>query len=85
MPNQNSAAGHIPIRTCVVCRRKAGLPEMLSFVILSGGVVFDIERVLQTRHYHLCGAAACMDSLAKWKQKRMKKCGVRHAGGKAHA
>lgn len=85
MPNRNSNAGHIPQRTCVVCRTKAGLPDMLSFVIVQGGVVFDIDRRLQTRKFHLCHAESCLDGLAKWKQKRLRKNSTKRAQGDSHA
>ncbi len=81
MPNRNSNAGHIATRTCVVCRTKAPATDMLSFVLIHAGLVFDIENRIQARKYHLCHADSCMEALPKWKQRQLKKRGAKRTTG----
>jgi len=72
MPNMNSKAGHIPIRTCVVCREKSAQSQLLSFVLLPGGIAYDIARVLPARKQYVCRKWACVSGLAKWRKKRQR-------------
>ncbi len=72
MPNMNSKAGHIPIRTCVVCREKSEQSQLLSFVLLPGGIVYDLLSRLPARKQYVCRSRACVSGLAKWRKKRQK-------------
>jgi len=72
MPNMNSKAGHIPIRTCVVCKRKSAQSELLSFVMLPSGIAFDPARRLPARKQYVCQKWDCVSGLAKWRKKRHK-------------
>ncbi|MCB5263013.1 MAG: YlxR family protein [Candidatus Cloacimonetes bacterium] len=72
MPNQNSKAGHKAIRTCVVCRGKSAQTELLSFILLPSGIVYDPARLLQARKYYVCPQQVCLNQLPKWRKKRQK-------------
>jgi len=69
MPNRNSHAGHIPERTCVVCRKKRAQAEMLGFFIMREGIVFDPGNAVQRRKAYLCRNAECYLGLGKWRKK----------------
>ncbi|HNQ44447.1 MAG TPA: DUF448 domain-containing protein [Candidatus Cloacimonadota bacterium] len=77
MPNQNSNAGHIPQRTCVVCRKICAQSELLSFFLLPSGLVIDLKNRLQARKQYLCANPGCYAGLAKWRRKYAKKIGLR--------
>jgi predicted RNA-binding protein YlxR (DUF448 family) len=72
MPNKNSKAGHIPIRTCVACRAKRAQQELFSFILLPSGIVYDLAQKLSTRKYYVCPTPECVESLSKWRKKRAK-------------
>jgi predicted RNA-binding protein YlxR (DUF448 family) len=72
MPNKNSKADHIPIRTCVVCRKKSAQKELLAFVLFSSGIVYDIGFQLNARKCYVCPQASCLAQLGKWRKKRAK-------------
>lgn len=77
MPNSNSKAGHNPERTCVVCRVKSTKSALLGFVLLSSGLVFDLQSKLQCRKQYICADPICYEGLGKWRRKYMKKTGLR--------
>ncbi|MDD2596733.1 MAG: DUF448 domain-containing protein [Candidatus Cloacimonetes bacterium] len=66
----NSSAGHIPIRTCVVCRQKSAQTELLPFILLPAGVAYDLSRRLQCRKYYHC--LDCLDNLSPWLRRKSK-------------
>ncbi|MCD8480074.1 MAG: YlxR family protein [Candidatus Cloacimonetes bacterium] len=70
MPNMNSNAGHKPIRTCVVCRQKSTKEGLLPFILLSGGIVYDLGARLQCRKYYHC--PGCLPDLPKWRKRKSK-------------
>lgn len=72
MPNMNSKANHIPIRTCVSCRAKRAQKELFSFILLPSGIVYDLAGKLSARKYYVCPQAECVESLVKWRKKRAK-------------
>jgi len=63
MPNRSSKAGHIPHRTCVVCRKKVAKSELVKFSVLGSGVVFDMKRKLLGRGYYVCDDNNCINRL----------------------
>ncbi len=70
MPNRSSHAGHIPQRTCVVCRRKTDATALYSFCLLGSGskpgLVFDLCGDMQIRKSYVCQNPDCLDGLNKW-------------------
>ncbi|MCB5260172.1 MAG: DUF448 domain-containing protein [Candidatus Cloacimonetes bacterium] len=72
MPNKNSKACHIPIRTCVVCRQKLPQQELLGFILMPSGIVFDMFGRLNVRKQYVCSQRECIALLAKWRKKRDK-------------
>ncbi|MDD2543525.1 MAG: DUF448 domain-containing protein [Candidatus Cloacimonetes bacterium] len=70
MPNHYSKAGHNPIRTCVVCRQKSAKSHLLPFVVLPGGIVYDLSGKLQCRKLYHC--PGCLELLPKWRKRRNK-------------
>jgi len=73
MPNQASHAGHIPQRTCVICRQKTDQGKLLRFVLLKGKYVIDPQRVLSGRGYYCCEAKECVEKIEKWIQRYRKR------------
>ncbi|HRR50380.1 MAG TPA: DUF448 domain-containing protein, partial [Candidatus Cloacimonas sp.] len=73
MPNKNSKAGHIPIRTCVVCKKKVDQNRLLNFFHTTSGIVFDCNRIIQVRKYYLCPNEECFKGLSKWQKRYQKK------------
>ncbi|HHV37115.1 MAG TPA: DUF448 domain-containing protein [Candidatus Cloacimonetes bacterium] len=72
MPNKSSNAGHIPIRTCVVCRSRMAQGRLLSFISQDGGICFDPKRILPTRKHYVCPVESCVSALPKWQKRRLK-------------
>lgn len=78
MPNRSSNAGHIPMRTCVVCKKKVDQKRLLNFFSLDHGIVFDTKRILSGRKNYLCAAPDCFAGLEKWQKRQQKrKSGIR--------
>ncbi len=73
MPNKNSHADHLPQRTCVVCRSRKEVGDLLSFFVLPQGIVFDPRRRIQRRKNYVCPDALCLQGLDKWKRNHMKR------------
>ncbi len=80
MPNQSSKAGHIPIRTCVVCRRKAEQKSLLSFYLLGGEPVFDLRNSVPVRKQYICFEDGCITQLDKWLSRHRKKAAAAERG-----
>jgi predicted RNA-binding protein YlxR (DUF448 family) len=73
MPNQSSSAGHIPERTCVICRQRLEQNALLGFYLLGSEVVFDINKAVQTRKKYVCHSEQCLSGLDKWLARHLKK------------
>lgn len=73
MPNQNSHASHIALRTCVVCKKKVDQNRLLNFCIVTEGIVFDIQRLLPGRKFYLCAHPDCYQGLQKWRKRNHKR------------
>ncbi len=73
MPNQASNVNYIPQRTCVICRKKKNQSELIRFVILENGVIFDLNRTLKSRGLYVCDNDECLNGIEKWKKKYRKK------------
>ncbi len=73
MPNRNSHVGHLPERTCVICRTKKLKSALLRFVLIDGDIVFDCKQVLNKRGYYVCFEKECILKLEKWLKKKRKK------------
>ncbi len=73
MPNKNSKAEHIPLRTCVVCKKKVDQKQLLNFFLTESGIVFDCNRIIQVRKFYLCPVADCFKGLAKWRKSHQKR------------
>jgi predicted RNA-binding protein YlxR (DUF448 family) len=75
MPNQNSKAGQIPQRTCVICKTKTGQAELLNFYLMDRDLVFDMNKAVQTRKRYVCFRDECLGQLDKWLAKFLRKNG----------
>jgi hypothetical protein len=73
MSNKASKAGHLPMRTCVVCRNRKPQTELMRFVFIDGEIVFDLQRCLQSRGYYLCDENRCLEDLEQWLKKKKKR------------
>lgn len=69
MSNRSSKAGHIPQRTCVVCRKKTEKKKLMRFVLLDYEIVFDLNCDIEKRGYYACDDNSCLQKL----EKRVKK------------
>jgi predicted RNA-binding protein YlxR (DUF448 family) len=55
---------HIPIRTCLSCRRKAGKSELVRFVINErGGLCRDEKMRLPGRGAYVCKTGSCLEKM----------------------
>lgn len=63
MPNRSSNAGHVPQRTCVVCKKKVGKFQLLRFMLLGSDVIFDLNCELDSRGYYVCNDNNCLQKL----------------------
>ncbi|MFA6911324.1 MAG: DUF448 domain-containing protein [Candidatus Cloacimonadaceae bacterium] len=68
----NSKAGHIPIRSCVICKTKRAQKELLGFMMMPSGIVYDLARRLQGRKQYVCPSRECVALLPKWQKRRAK-------------
>ncbi|MCK4311660.1 MAG: DUF448 domain-containing protein [Candidatus Cloacimonetes bacterium] len=75
MPKKSSKAGHVPERTCVICKKKKEQYKLIRFAILDSEIVFDLKRKITARGYYVCDDNDCMEKLDKWLQKHIKKNG----------
>ena len=73
MPNKASNAGHLPQRTCVICRKKLVKTDLLRFAILDREAVFDMENQFPDRGYYVCNNNDCLLEIDKWLKKKNKK------------
>ncbi|HNX03280.1 MAG: YlxR family protein [Candidatus Cloacimonas sp.] len=73
MPNKNSKAAHLPIRTCVVCKKKVDQNQLLNFFLTESGIVFDFRRIIPGRRFYLCPSADCFKGLNKWRKGHQKR------------
>lgn len=73
MVNKVSNAGHIPERTCVICKKKDAKSNLVRFLIKNGIIVFDYKYRMQGRGYYCCQTSNCISKLDKWIKKRKKK------------
>ncbi len=73
MPNRASKAGHIPIRSCVICKTKDNQGNLIRFAFIKNEIVFDLKRRIAARGYYVCDNNECLQKLDKWLNKRKKK------------
>jgi predicted RNA-binding protein YlxR (DUF448 family) len=73
MPNQSSNAGHLPERTCVICRKKTEQGLLLGFYLLGNEIIFDINKAVQTRKKYVCHSEECLALMDKWLARHQKK------------
>ncbi len=63
--NNPGAAGqrprHVPVRTCIVCREKAGKRTLTRLVSTPDGVVIDPSGKLNGRGAYLCDQKQCWE------------------------
>lgn len=58
---QQTRARHLPERTCVVCRRKAGKRELVRLVCSGGAVEADLRGKKPGRGVYLCASSECWE------------------------
>ena len=56
---------HVPVRTCVVCRDKAGKRTLTRVVRTVDGVVVDPSGKLNGRGAYLCDRESCWETAVK--------------------
>jgi len=61
MTEQQPRVRHIPVRTCVVCREKAGKRTLVRVVRTDVGVRVDPSGKLNGRGAYLCERESCWD------------------------
>ena len=55
---------HIPIRSCVVCRRRQEKRQLTRIVMVAEGIVRDLSGKLDGRGAYLCADATCWQRAA---------------------
>ncbi|RQW01571.1 YlxR family protein [candidate division KSB1 bacterium] len=55
-----AVGSHIPLRTCIACRRKKSKFEMIRFVQKDGNVVLDAEQRYRGRGAYTCADYNCL-------------------------
>ncbi len=73
MPNRSSKAGHIPQRSCVICRKKNEKDKMMRFVLNEGDIIIDYRQRLNMRGYYTCDDNGCILLLDKWLKKKSRR------------
>ncbi len=73
MPNRSSHAGHVPERTCVICRKKLDKANLLRLVVLDRNLYIDMTGKLSRRGYYVCDDNQCLEQLEKWHRKKMRR------------
>jgi uncharacterized protein len=68
MPNKNSKKKHIPVRTCVICKKKGEKENMLRFVLVNSSIIFDIQRKIWWHGNYCCSNLECIKMLRKKKK-----------------
>ena len=64
----NSNKGHVPIRTCVMCRSKKDRKELIRLVIdRNNRVIIDEYKKKKGRGIYLCNDVLCMEKFLKHK------------------
>ena len=56
---------HVPVRTCVVCRDKAGKRTLTRVVRTANGLVIDPSGKLSGRGAYLCDRESCWETAVK--------------------
>ncbi|MBN2231876.1 MAG: DUF448 domain-containing protein [Deltaproteobacteria bacterium] len=65
-----SSRGHLPERTCIVCRRRGPKTKLYRFVKAEEGLLtFDPEQRRPGRGYYMCGAGC----IRRWHDARTKR------------
>jgi hypothetical protein len=52
---------HVPIRTCAICRQRAGKRQFTRIVRAESGVVIDLTGKLNGRGAYLCDQMSCWE------------------------
>lgn len=72
----HEATGRVPMRTCVVCRRKAPKRELLRHICLASDgavrVMADQEQRLPGRGFYACAEEDCRERLPMVCRKRFR-------------
>lgn len=61
MSQQPKRTKHVPLRTCVVCREKAGKRQFIRIVRSEHGVLVDPTSKMNGRGAYLCGRDDCWE------------------------
>lgn len=73
MPDRHSKAGHVPERTCVICRTKTAAMELQRFELTADKkIIYTATNAKAGRGYYVCPAQDCRDRLDKWLLRKIK-------------
>ncbi|MCA9902751.1 MAG: YlxR family protein [Anaerolineae bacterium] len=61
MTKQDRPRRHIPVRTCVICREKAGKRTLTRIVRTDSGIVIDASGKMNGRGAYLCERPECWE------------------------
>jgi len=56
---------HIPVRTCVVCRQKAGKRALVRIVRTADGIQVDLTGKMNGRGAYVCDRASCWERVVQ--------------------
>ncbi len=71
--------GHIPIRTCIICKTKAPKFKLIRYVKINDTLVIDENQIKPGRGFYIC-SEECKQKLAKYKGWPKKCKGVKNNG-----
>ncbi|OQX71517.1 MAG: hypothetical protein B6D62_01855 [Candidatus Cloacimonas sp. 4484_275] len=71
--DKSSKAGHVPLRSCVICGNKQEKKNLLRFVLIENEIVFDLHHKIPGRGFYVCDENSCLGKMEKWLKKRKKK------------
>jgi len=61
MTKKTQAHKHVPVRTCIVCREKAGKRTLIRIVRTESGIVIDPGGKMNGRGAYLCERPECWE------------------------
>ena len=65
MAERRQQTKHIPVRTCVVCRQKAGKRALVRIVHTADGIQVDLTGKMNGRGAYICDRESCWERVVQ--------------------
>ena len=69
MSQKEEKKGHVPLRTCVICRCCAPQSELTRFVLEAEALTPDTQPCRLGRGWYVCGKVECRERLRRYRPK----------------